>query len=51
MNNLFDPNGAKTKADERQQCERVRQITLSLLPDSIKEGLHLNVSQVKIQNT
>lgn len=47
LGGLFNLNGSQDKANERRECERVKQLALDLIPEAIKVGLHINVSQVR----
>jgi hypothetical protein len=43
---LFNPNAKDEKARIRRECERVKQLALDLIPEAVKAGLILNVSEV-----
>jgi len=44
--NLFNPDAQKDKAKERQACNRVKGMVLEMIPEELKEGLHVNVLQM-----
>jgi hypothetical protein len=50
--NLFNPNAKAAQDQEkvaiRRECERVRQLALAHIPAELQEGLHVNVSEVRL---